>query len=269
MPFAHNDGIKIHYEVEGNGLPILFMHGFNGSLEDWRMMGFARSLGKDYRLILVDCRGRGDSDKPKDPKAYHFSLLISDLVAVLDDLNIPKTHYFGYSMGGRIGYQIPQYAGKRFSSLILGGAAYPMTGQKITASDDVGYALQKLEEAIQKDVHKPMEVFVAAFEEKLGPLPQERRGRMLAMDGNALVAAYHAFLQETAPDAREYLPKLGLPCLLYSGELDPRCPGVKETANLLAKATFFSLPGLNHFQAYAGSDLVVPHVHKFLSELSK
>ena len=265
MPFAINGGVRIHYEVEGDGKPIIFMHGFNGSLEDWRIMGFTRRLGQDYRLILVSCRGRGESDKPHEPKAYLYPNLVTDLVAVLDNLKIDKVNYFGYSMGTGIGYRIQLYAPERFSSLILGGSGYPLTGEPPSPSSDVGYAIQKLEAAIKDGEANPMTVFVTAFEEKLGPLPEKRRERVLAMDGEALVAASHAHSLEISPDANEYLPQIKLPCLLYAGEVDPRFDGVKETANRLPKATFFSIPGRNHFQAYAASHLVTPQIKQFLT----
>ena len=232
-------------------------------------MGFTRRLRQEYGLILVSCRGRGESDKPHDPKAYLYSNLITDLVAVLDDLKIDKTNYFGYSMGAGIGYRIPLYAPERFSSLILGGSGYPLTREPPTPSSDVGYAIQKLEAAIKDRVAEPMAIFVAAFEEKLGSLPEKRRIRVLAMDGEALVAASHARRLEVGPDINEYLPKVDIPCLLYVGEADSRFDGVKETANRLPQATFFSLPGRNHFQAYAASHLVTPQVKKFLTLLSK
>jgi pimeloyl-ACP methyl ester carboxylesterase len=74
-----------------------------GYLESWRERGYTNVLGDDYRLILIDARGHGRSDKPHEPEAYVRELRATDVVAVLDDLGIGKTNYFGYSMGGRIG----------------------------------------------------------------------------------------------------------------------------------------------------------------------
>jgi len=110
MPYVDNKGIRIHYEVEGRGPPFVLIHGLGHSLQDWYDNGYVESLKKDYRLILVDVRGHGFSDKPHDSKEYTMKLLVSDLVAVLDDLKISKAHFLGYSRGGRICFGIAKHA---------------------------------------------------------------------------------------------------------------------------------------------------------------
>lgn len=100
MPFANNQGVRIHYEVEGKGPPLVLLHGLGGSLEMWYDSGYEKPLKNDYQLILIDVRGHGASDKQHDPKSYELELLVSDVVVVLDDLNINKAHFLGYSMGG-------------------------------------------------------------------------------------------------------------------------------------------------------------------------
>jgi len=61
-------------------------------------------LKDDYQLILIDARGHGASDKPHDPEAYRTETMVADVVSVLNDLNIEKAHFLGYSMGGQIGW---------------------------------------------------------------------------------------------------------------------------------------------------------------------
>ena len=104
MPFVNNQGIRIHYEVEGEGSPLVLQHGLTESLEMWRDTGYVDPLKKDTQLILIDARGHGASDKPHDPDAYRMRLLVSDVVRVLDDLGLEKAHYWGYSMGAMIGW---------------------------------------------------------------------------------------------------------------------------------------------------------------------
>ena len=57
MPYANNNGVKIYYEVEGEGPPLVMLHGFTGGLENWREQGYAEALGKEHRLVLVDYQG--------------------------------------------------------------------------------------------------------------------------------------------------------------------------------------------------------------------
>ena len=72
MPYADSNGVRIYYEVEGkpDGPPLVVQHGLTGYLESWRERGYADVLGADYRLILIDARGHGRSDKPHEPEAY-------------------------------------------------------------------------------------------------------------------------------------------------------------------------------------------------------
>jgi pimeloyl-ACP methyl ester carboxylesterase len=79
-------------------------------------------LRQHYRLILLDARGHGGSEKPHDSAAYEARLFTDDIIAVLDNLQVPKAHFWGYSMGGRIGFATAKYAPERFFSFIIGGA---------------------------------------------------------------------------------------------------------------------------------------------------
>lgn len=268
MPFANNNGVKINYEVEGQGPPILLQHGFSATLDSWRSNGVIQALSKNYKCIFLSARGRGLSDKPHDPKAYYFKNLVADLVAVLDDAGIKKAHYLGYSMGGAIGFRIPMYAPDRFYSLILGGASYA-DGKATQSYDDLGPAYDAMEQAVKEGKPNPMEAMVPIYEKNLGAMVPERRAATLAQDGYALTAAWRARKEEFSPDASGYLPKFKLPCLIYAGEADPRFPDAKKTASQIQGAQFFSLPGLNHSQCNAHSELTLPHITKFLAEVGK
>ena len=86
MPYADNNGVRIHYHVGGEGPPLVLHHGLAGDLETWRAFGYVDSLNTDYLLILMDARGHGASDKPHDPEAYAMEHRVGDVVTVLDDL---------------------------------------------------------------------------------------------------------------------------------------------------------------------------------------
>jgi pimeloyl-ACP methyl ester carboxylesterase len=123
MPYAVNQGVRIHYQVEGDGQPLVIQHGFTDSAETWYEVGYVDGLKPQYRLILIDARGHGASDKPHEPDAYDRERVVADITTVLDDLAIPRAHYFGYSMGARIGFAIAKYAPERVRSLIIGGGS--------------------------------------------------------------------------------------------------------------------------------------------------
>ena len=121
MSYANNQGVRIHYQVEGEGAPLVLQHGFGDSIESWYELGYVHALRDAYRLILVDARGHGAIDKPHDPDACGLHQRAGDIVAVLDTLDLPNAHFWGYSMGGWIGFGLAKYAPARVHALIIGG----------------------------------------------------------------------------------------------------------------------------------------------------
>lgn len=251
MPDANNESIRIHYQVEGEGSPWVLHHGFAGSLEDWYERGYVEGLKNDYQLVLLDARGHGMSDKPHDPKAYEMQRRVGDVTAVLDDLHVSKAHFFGYSMGGWMGFAIAKYAPERFQSLIIGG------------SDPYKPDPGSYDQRVQM-LRKGLEAAIAFMEKRIGSLSPQRRARILASDAEALAALTLATRDD--PGFEEVLP--AMPCLLFAGEAAIEYPGAKEWCKHMPNVTFFSLPGLGHVQAIDRSDLVLPHIKKFLAQVN-
>ena len=228
----------------GTGPPLALQHGSFGSGEEWKEFGYTDVLKRDHQLILIDARGHGASDKPHKPVAYDLPSHVEDVTAVLDDLRIPQADYFGYSMGGWIGFGLAKYAPQRFRSLILGGAhPYPESRQ-----------------AFREHFPKDLVEFLALVEPVVGPfMTPAFRTRLLANDLKALSA-----ITQDRPPLADVLPTMHMPCLLFAGEADPVLPRVQECLKSLANATFFSLPECTHMAAWARSELVLPHVSSFL-----
>ncbi len=123
MPRVVNDGVAIHYRVEGSGHPRVLQHGFTNSSESWYELGYVEALKSKYRLIIPDTRGHGQSDKPHELQAYTRANFAVDIAAVLDDAGVRKTLYWGYSQGGAIGFAVAQFAPQRLAGLVIGRAA--------------------------------------------------------------------------------------------------------------------------------------------------
>ena len=121
MPYADNNGVKIHYQVEGEGPPLVLQHGFSGSLHSWYDSGYVETLKRDHTLILADTRGHGKSDMPHSPEEYAMDLKVADVTAILDDFGFERAVYMGYSLGGRAGFGVAKYAPERFDAIIIGG----------------------------------------------------------------------------------------------------------------------------------------------------
>ena len=260
MPFITNCGTRIHYEVDGSGPPLVLQHSLVRSLEAWYDYGYAQELRLDHRLVLIDARGHGASDKPHDPAAYAPHLRAADVVAVLDDLGIDQAHYMGYSMGARIGFSMIAYALPRVRSLILGGMSPYHTA-----------AEAQFQMQLRQSLEMGMEAYVANAERIHGPYPPEVRARQLANDAQALLAAIAAASDPSQPpvDWDRLLPTMTVPCLVYAGSADPFYAGAAKCAGLMPNTEFVPLPGLDHREALVRSDLVLPHVRNFLASLGQ
>ena len=79
MPYVDNRGVRIHYQVEGKGPPLVLQHGFTQSLEGWYRCGYVDALKPKYRVVLIDARGHGKSDKPHERAAYAWPIGSMDI----------------------------------------------------------------------------------------------------------------------------------------------------------------------------------------------
>jgi len=254
MPYANNQGVRIRYEVEGNGPPLVLLQGLTGYLESWRELGYVGSLKRNYKLIPIDVRGHGGSDKPHDPEAYKLSLLVADGVAVMDVLNVSKAHFLGYSLGGRIAFGLAKYVPERFHSFIIGGA-HPY---ELFSQDALRWWLQLLE--------KGMGAAIEMFEKAGMKLTPQMRARFLANDTDALAAFVLA--SEWRANLENALPNMTMPCLFFVGEADGNYAGARKCAKRMHNAEFVSFHALGHFEVVSQSSLVLPHITKFLEKAS-
>jgi pimeloyl-ACP methyl ester carboxylesterase len=247
MAFILRDGVRLHYQVVGDGPPLLLHHGFGSSWAAWRHFGFVDQLKLHYRLIIPDARGHGLSGKPHDPRAYSMSERIDDVLAILDDLQIERTHFFGYSMGGLVAYGLARRARHRLRTMII-GAAHAEADPRWDVFSGV-------------DGSDP-DAFIAAMETAVNEvLSPQARATIISNDLRALAAA-----AKSGRPALEYiLPSMHISSLLYCGDADSRHAAVQRCAAALPEGRFVSLPGLDHFTTMMRSDLVLPHVLSFLA----
>lgn len=117
MPFVVRRGIRIHYEVEGEGPSVVNIPGLGGTTESWSLMGNVGAF-PHRRLILVDPRGHGESDKPKDRVAHQIEEYRDDVLAVLDAEHATKTVIWGISDGSKIGFALADAYPDRVSAVI-------------------------------------------------------------------------------------------------------------------------------------------------------
>lgn len=134
------DGVGISFTVRGSGHPVVLLHGTALSGAIWRGLGYTRALEHHFRVVTVDLRGHGRSDKPVVAEAYRREALVDDVLAVLDTLRLSAAHVVGYSLGGSVGFSLLARAPERVSSLVsfAGPFASPLgsVGQVIVPDYD-------------------------------------------------------------------------------------------------------------------------------------
>ena len=118
-----NDGVRIAYEVAGEGEPVVLVHGFaSDRVQNWRGPGWYQILnGAGYRVVALDCRGHGESDKPHDPKMYSHATMADDVIAVMQDAGIGRAFLMGYSMGGYISMSLLIKHPELFGKVVIAG----------------------------------------------------------------------------------------------------------------------------------------------------
>jgi pimeloyl-ACP methyl ester carboxylesterase len=223
----------------------------------WGDLGYVAALRDDYRLVLIDQRGFGASDKPHQPGAYDLDAMASDVIAVLDDLGIPQAHIWGYSMGARIAWGLAHFHRERCRSLII-GADFPF-------EPDPAEPMPEWMRGQVEMLQHGQESFVTALMSLFAPwlkLEWDWAERLAGMDLQALMA------QRAIPrrvGLLQALPGLDVPCLLYAGDQDPYLGFLEGWVKRLGNASLVALPSTTHPQGIFERDLIVPHVRAFLA----
>lgn len=116
MAFAIVNKIRIHYEIAGQGDPVLMINGLSAPAVNWALQ--VRALSARFRVVTFDNRGVGESDLPPEP-IYTTPQMADDAAALLRDLNIPRAHVIGASMGGTIAMELALRHPRLVRSLVL------------------------------------------------------------------------------------------------------------------------------------------------------
>lgn len=115
MPHLRVNGVALYVEEHGQGEPILFHHGYTGSHDSWEEV--VPRLAHQYRCIVMDCRGAGDSEHP--PEGYTIAQYADDVIGVADALGLGEFTFVGHSMGGVVGYELALRYPERLRRLVL------------------------------------------------------------------------------------------------------------------------------------------------------
>ncbi len=244
--FFDSNGVKIHYVERGEGTPVLLIHGFTANIQlQWVMPGLFDLLSKHYRVIALDNRGHGRSEKPLDPAQYGIEM-VEDQVRLLDHLGIKQAHVVGYSMGGFITCKLLTEHPDRVLTATLGGAGWRQKG----GPDDQ----MLIELADSLDSGQGMGPLIRFLNPpgRPGPTPEQlqqvNQMVMLLNNPKALAAVIRRW--EELLVSEEKIRGNTRPVLALIGENDPLKAGVDAMVGIMPNLEVVVLPGADHMSAF-------------------
>ncbi|MGJ4887048.1 alpha/beta fold hydrolase [Bradyrhizobium sp. HKCCYLRH3099] len=247
MPSFHNGAVEIAFIDEGEGDPIVLVHGFASTKNvNWIYPGWTTELRKaGRRVIALDNRGHGDSAKLYDPKQYAIAEMASDVTALMDHLGLSSADVMGYSLGGRIAAHIALTTPERLRSAIFGGIGMAMIegggpGENVAAA---------LEAPSIDEVTDPVGRTFRAFAD------QTRSDRL------ALAACMRG---SRGLITRQDAGRIAVPVLVAVGTTDEVSGSGPELGALIPGAEVLDIPNRDHMRA-VGDKVYKAGVIDFLS----
>jgi len=231
-----SDGVRLHYEVNGpeRGTPLIAVHGFASDYRlNWVGSRWQETLtNAGFRVIGLDCRGHGHSDKPHDEAAYAVDAMAGDVVRLLDELDLPSAAYLGYSMGARIGLEVILDFPDRITRAVLGGIG---AAGAIDHADAIARALR-------------------AGEPTDDPIAQTfyRFASSRPINDLRALAACIAGLRPDADPMR--LAAISTPILIVVGENDNIARRAPELVELIPTSRLVTVAGRDHMSAVPARD---------------
>lgn len=252
------DRVRLHYEIEGDGPPLILHLGAGCDLGLWRAAGYLEPLAENNRCVLFDHRGHGLSDQPRGPEANHIDRYAADVVALLDHLEIKRAAFWGYSAGISVGLKVAQEQPTRIRGLIGSGGMGNATSEQIAAI--VALRVPEMREY-------GWEKMIGRFDhQEPAPVPEWMKERIRTTDVQQFIDWFPAM-----PDWnwREWdsLADISAPTLFLTGEIEDPEDNTAKAAAVMRNGSRFRITGHGHINAFLASPVVLPQVTTFLATL--
>ncbi|SOD93250.1 alpha/beta fold hydrolase [Spirosoma fluviale] len=195
--FTSFDGTKIHYDILGTGKPVVLLHGFISTSESWKRAEVRQALADaGFKVVMLDLRGNGLSDKPHTAEAYRDNAELKDVIALMQHLGLKNYDVVGYSRGAILAAKLLTMD-KQVHKAVMGGIS-------VDFSDPNWYRRKNFHEALIKPGSHPELQAAVDYAKKSGA------------DTVAL-----ARMQEFQPvTSRAELGKINVPVLVVNGDKD-------------------------------------------------
>ncbi|MEA2976557.1 MAG: hypothetical protein QOF19_2077 [Alphaproteobacteria bacterium] len=248
MPTFQHGAVDLAFLDEGEGEPVILVHGFASTKEvNWVQTGWITTLTRaGRRVIALDNRGHGESAKLYDPADYRVATMADDVRALLDHLDLSRADVMGYSMGARITAFLALLHPHRVRSAILGGLGIKLV-EGAGLPDSIAEALEAPSLA---QVSDPTSYMFRAFAE------------LTKSDLRALAACIRGSRERLS---REQVASINIPTLVAVGTKDSIAGSAHELAALLPHGKALDVADRDHMLA-VGDKIFKAGVVKFLDE---
>jgi pimeloyl-ACP methyl ester carboxylesterase len=252
MPRAVRDGVGIHYETAGEGPPLVLHTGEAGDSRMWRRAGYAEALA-GHRLILIDPRGHGLSDRPAGLRAHGIREYVQDVLAVLDAEGVRECLFWGYSDGARVGLELAAGAPGRVAGLVaMGVLDEPPEVRRRAAGVFRELGMGELVRLIQRDEG-------LAAPDWLWLLFMETEVEMLCLELEAWA---------DWPGAWSAAPHVSCPALCLAGQREDPGGELAALADRMPQGLSTLLPGAGHLGAFLDVQAALGVAKPFLQGLA-
>ena len=232
MEDFESDGVRIRYYQEGpvEGAPTLLVHGFCSNFQvNWVGSRWVETLTRAGRRVIgLDNRGHGRSEKPHDPAGYG-QRMVDDVANLIEHLRLERVDYVGYSMGSQIGLRLLVARPALVRRAVLGGI-----GMNVTTPFRAGEAIAR---RLRGDEAEPSAAATMFY------------NFAVAVPGNDLEALACCITSRNTPLGEEQLGAIGTPVLVAVGGADPIARDAHRLAELIPRAEHFEVPGRDHATA--------------------
>jgi pimeloyl-ACP methyl ester carboxylesterase len=234
--YFNSNGVSIRYLDQGDGQAIVLIHGFTGNADGWTQL--QGELAKDHRVIAIDCRGHGRSDKPDE----YGRAMVDDLLRLLDHLGIAQAVFVGYSMGAEISLRMAVENPTRVRALIAGGSAW-------SGEHDVANYLRMGDALRSSGSFGPM--LADAWPEGQTPSAEDIAAVDSLLAGNdvAALAKIANAMPEIINLTEAEVASIAVPTLAITGALDPERSNHERMQGVVQDLTLVVIEGADHMAA--------------------
>jgi pimeloyl-ACP methyl ester carboxylesterase len=232
MAQAQINGIRIRYDVTGDGSAMLLTHGYSATGRMWAPQ--IEALKDRYRVVAWDMRGHGETDSPDDPAQYSEALTLGDMVGLLQLLGVDRAVVGGLSLGG-------------FMSLAFHLAHPEMVRALVLCDTGPGYRSPDARAGWNRAAEKRALDFEARGMDALGSSSEVRATARYHRSAQGLAHAARGMLAQFDARIIDHLPEIRVPTLVIVGECDEPFIGASEyMAAKIPGARLEVVPGAGH-----------------------